>query len=120
MLSSLGNQTVSDLIISLLQAETAAQTLYLRLMEAFAHEPEAAEVWWKLGADEAAHIRLLEQILDSLPPRKTSGPRRSHLAGTSASGCSFLPRTGTGPHPHTGGRLPGSSCHREFGNQRHL
>ncbi len=74
MLSSLGNQTVSDLIISLLQAETAAQTLYLRLMEAFAHEPEAAEVWWKLGADEAAHIRLLEQILDSLPPPKNFRP----------------------------------------------
>jgi hypothetical protein len=37
-------------------------------MEAFAHEPEAAEVWWKMGADEAAHIRLLEQILGSLSP----------------------------------------------------
>ena len=61
-------QTVSDLLTLLLQAETAAQTLYLRLMEAFAHEPEAAEVWWKMGADEAAHIRLLEQILGSLSP----------------------------------------------------
>jgi len=44
--------------------------LYLRLMEIFAHEPTAAEVWWKMGADEAAHIRLLAQVRDSLSPEQ--------------------------------------------------
>lgn len=73
-MSLLGNQTVSDLIDLLLQAETSAQTLYLRLMEAFAHEPEAAEVWWKMGADEAAHIRLLEQIRASLSSERLLEP----------------------------------------------
>lgn len=71
---SLKNRTVDDLIDQLIQAETAAQTLYLRLMETFAHEPEAAEVWWKMGADEAAHIRLLEQTRSSLPPEQIQAP----------------------------------------------
>ncbi len=63
-------KTIEALIITLLQAETAAQTFYLRLMEAFAHEPDAARVWWMLGADEASHIRLLEQTLGSLAPER--------------------------------------------------
>ncbi len=67
-------RSVSDLIDLLIQAETSAQALYLRLMEAFAHEPEAAEVWWKMGADEAAHIRLVEQIRASLPPERLLEP----------------------------------------------
>ncbi len=67
-------QSVGDLIALLLQAETAVQALYLQLTEAFAHEPKAAEVWWKLGADEAAHIRLLEQIRDSLPSERLRAP----------------------------------------------
>ncbi|MBC7226850.1 MAG: hypothetical protein H5T61_06405 [Thermoflexales bacterium] len=73
-MSPLSTQTVSDMIALLLQAEIAAQTLYLRLMEAFAHEPDASRVWWKMGADEAAHIRLLEQIRDSLPPDRLQAP----------------------------------------------
>ncbi|MGB9777205.1 MAG: hypothetical protein ACPL7C_11810 [Anaerolineae bacterium] len=68
------SQSVDDLIALLLHAETAVQTLYLRLVEAFAHEPKAAEVWWKMGADEAAHIRLLEQIRDSLSPERLQDP----------------------------------------------
>ncbi|MGB9871303.1 MAG: hypothetical protein ACPLYD_06550 [Anaerolineae bacterium] len=68
------SQSVDDLIALLLHAETAVQTLYLRLVEAFAHEPKAAEVWWKMGADEAAHIRLLEQIRDSLSPERLQAP----------------------------------------------
>ncbi len=67
---SLENRTLNDLIDLLIRAETSAQTLYLRLMEAFAHEPDAAEVWWKLGADEAGHIRLIEQIRNSLSPEQ--------------------------------------------------
>ncbi|MGB9889413.1 MAG: hypothetical protein ACPLTQ_07060 [Anaerolineae bacterium] len=68
------SQSVDDLIALLLHAETAVQTLYLRLVEAFAHEPKAAEVWWKMGADEAAHIRLLEQIRDFLSPERLQAP----------------------------------------------
>ncbi len=67
-------RSVGDLMDLLFQAETAAQTLYLQLMEAFAYEPEAAEVWWKMGADEAAHIRLLEQIRASLPSERLLEP----------------------------------------------
>ncbi len=63
-------KTVEFMISTLLQAETAAQTFYLWLMDAFAHEPDAAQVWWKMGADEAAHIRLLERVLNSLPPEQ--------------------------------------------------
>lgn len=73
-MTSLENRTANDLIELLIQAETAAQTLYLRLMEAFAHEPDAAQVWWKMGADEAAHIRLLEQIRESLPQEQLRAP----------------------------------------------
>lgn len=67
-------QNVETLLSLLIDAENAAQRLYLRLMELFAHEPSAAEVWWKLGADEAAHIRLLEQTRDSLSPERLQAP----------------------------------------------
>lgn len=66
--------TVETLLRLLWQAETAAQAFYLQLMEAFAHEPYAAGVWWKMGADEAAHIRLLEQIRESLSPEQRQAP----------------------------------------------
>lgn len=67
-------RTVGDMIDLLIRAEISAQTLYLRLMEDFAHEPDAAQVWWKMGADEAAHIRLLEQIRESLPAERLQAP----------------------------------------------
>lgn len=67
-------QNVETLLSLLIDAENAAQRLYLQLMELFAHEPAAAEVWWKLGADEAAHIRLLEQIQDSLSLEQLRSP----------------------------------------------
>lgn len=67
-------QSVETLISLLLSAEAAVQSFYLRLMELFAHEPNAAQVWWKMAADEAAHIRLLEQIRMSLPPERLQAP----------------------------------------------
>jgi rubrerythrin len=66
--------TLEALLTTLIQAEATAQNLYLRLMEAFAHEPDAAQVWWKMGADEAAHIRLLEQVRDALSPEQLQSP----------------------------------------------
>ena len=68
------DRTIETLITLLLQAEDAGQRFYLRLMETFAHEPTAAEVWWTMGADEAGHIRLLEQVLHSLPPEQLQAP----------------------------------------------
>lgn len=73
-MSSLYPQTVEALISTLIEAENNAQRLYLRLMDLFAHEPDAAEVWWKMGADEAAHIRLLEQTRDSLLQEQRRAP----------------------------------------------
>lgn len=67
-------QSIETIISLALQAEKANQQFYLRLMELFAHEPTAAEVWWKLGADEAAHIRLLEHVRDALSPEQLSAP----------------------------------------------
>ncbi len=78
-------RSVEHMIQLLIQAETAAQTFYLRLMEAFAHEPKAAEVWWKMGADEAAHIRLLKPIQDSLPPERVRGRPRGSPPATPLS-----------------------------------
>lgn len=64
-----------DTMLSLLiDAETASQSFYLRLMGAFAHESLAAQVWWKMGADEAAHIRLLEQIRKNLSSEQLQSP----------------------------------------------
>ena len=68
------DRTVEALITLLVQAEDASQRFYLQLMEAFAHEPTAAEVWWMMGADEAGHIRLLEQVLHSLSPEQLQAP----------------------------------------------
>lgn len=72
--SVLGRQTVDELLALLLKAETAVQKFYLQLMEAFAYEPAVAEVWWMLGADEAGHIRLLEQVREALSPERLRSP----------------------------------------------
>jgi rubrerythrin len=72
--STTRDRTIEALITLLLQAEEACQRFYLHLMEAFAHEPTAAEVWWMMGADEAGHIRLLEQVLHSLSPEQRQAP----------------------------------------------
>lgn len=70
-----GDPRSLDTLLSLLiDAETASESFYLRLMEAFAHEPIAAQVWWKMGADEAAHIRLLEQVRKNLSPKQLQSP----------------------------------------------
>lgn len=72
LLSQLRN--VETLIATLIQVETIAQKVYLRFTEMFAHEPDAAQVWWQMGADEASHIRLLEQTLESLSPQQLQSP----------------------------------------------
>ena len=70
-----GNPRSVDAMLSMLtDAEIASQSFYLRLMESFAHEPTAAQVWWKMGADEAAHIRLLEQVRKNLSPEQLQSP----------------------------------------------
>lgn len=67
-------QNVNTLLSLLIDAETATQRFYLQLMESFAHEPLAAQVWWKMGADEAAHIRLIEQAQKSLSLEQLQSP----------------------------------------------
>ncbi len=68
------SDTIATLFELLIQAEKAGQAFYLRLTEMFAHEPRAAEIWWKLAADEAAHIHLLEQAREALTPEQLSAP----------------------------------------------
>lgn len=85
------SQTVDALISALIEAENNAQRLYLRFMELFSHEPEAAEVWWKMGADEAAHIRLLEQTRNSLSPEQLQALADPFWLETARTAARFSP-----------------------------
>lgn len=73
------NQTVGALLDLLIGAEKASQDFHLRLAKMFAHEPVAEAVWWKMAADEALHVWLLEQVRKSLSPEERSAPAPSEV-----------------------------------------
>ncbi|MGQ9522910.1 MAG: hypothetical protein ACUVTV_09375 [Anaerolineae bacterium] len=68
------NRTIGALLDMLIGAEKASQDFHLQLAKMFAHEPVAAAVWWKMAADEALHIWLLEQLKGTLSPDELSAP----------------------------------------------
>jgi hypothetical protein len=111
------DRTIEALITLLMQAEEAGQRFYLHLMEAFAHEPTAAEVWWMMGADEAGHIRLLEQCCTLCPPNNAR-PRPTPCGWSRPGPPPGSPGKGAGPHSDAGGCLPGGPRAGELGNQR--
>ncbi len=84
-------RSVDTMLSLLIDAETASQSFYLRLMEVFAHEPIAAQVWWKMGADEAAHIRLLEQVRKNLPLERLQSPADPIWLEKARSAARFYP-----------------------------
>ncbi len=83
--------TVEELFDILIRAEKAAQAFYLRLTKMFAHEPQAAQVWWLMAVDEGAHIHLLEQARDALPPARLAAPADPHLLRAARSAAAFTP-----------------------------
>lgn len=68
------NRTVGALLDILITAEKASQNFHLQLAKMFAHEPVAEAVWWKMAADEAFHIWVLEQLKGTLSPDELSAP----------------------------------------------
>lgn len=67
-------RTIASLLDMLIDAEKASQQFHLQLAKMFAHQPEAVAVWWKMAADEALHVWLLEQARASLPPEQLASP----------------------------------------------
>lgn len=73
------NRSVGALLDLLIGAEKASQDFHLRLMKMFAHEPVAEAIWWKMAADEALHVWLLEQVRKSLSPEELLAPVPSEV-----------------------------------------
>lgn len=67
-MASVGDRSIERLLDLLIAAEKASQDFHLQLMRMFAHEPLAKATWWKMAADEALHIWLLEEAKASLTP----------------------------------------------------
>ncbi len=90
-MNSQSGNTIRALFDLLTRAEKAAQTFYLHLTEMFAHEPKAAEVWWKLAADEASHIHLLEQAQEGLTAEQLAAPADPDLLREARAAAAFSP-----------------------------
>ncbi|HHN93392.1 MAG TPA: hypothetical protein ENK17_01365, partial [Anaerolineae bacterium] len=75
----------------LIQAEEAGQAFYLRLTEMFAHDSKAAEIWWKMAADEASHIHLLKQAREALTPEQLAAPADPDLLRAARAAAAFSP-----------------------------
>ncbi len=66
--------TLGALLDLLAEAERASQVFHMHLAKMFAHQPEAQAVWWKMAADEALHVWLLEQSKAQLTPEQLASP----------------------------------------------
>ncbi|HIE37719.1 MAG TPA: hypothetical protein EYH30_01555 [Anaerolineales bacterium] len=88
------DRTIAALFDRLIRGEKATQTFYLRLSEMFAHEPRAAEVWWKLAADEASHIHLLEQAREGLTAEQLAAPADPEFLRVARNAAAHSPEEG--------------------------
>lgn len=71
--------TIARLIELSIAAEKAAEELYRGLEAKFSHHEEVADFWREYAGEEAMHAAWLEQLRDSLLPKRLSAPADSDV-----------------------------------------
>jgi rubrerythrin len=71
---SMNKSTIARLIELAIAAEKAAEELYRGLEAKFAHYEDVADFWGEYAGEEVMHATWLEQLRDSLAPKRLSAP----------------------------------------------
>ena len=72
-------KSVGELFEMAIAAERAAEELYRRLGQMFAHHSQATAFWQRYAIEEAGHAKMLKYLRDRLTPEQLAQPAEASM-----------------------------------------